>query len=163
MKKALAAICAILLLLCGCSAVYYGDEGILSYARTQLPVSGADTIDLSLAGSAYQDDLRLAWFITGNEYQAHTYVPIEFQVVSEDGYTPVHTYKPMDRGADISVLSWNRRYCFLVNNPDCAAIELTDSAGGKELIEVEYLPYVYYAEGIPASYRFLKSDGSEIY
>ncbi len=76
------------------------------------------------------DNKALAWFISGNEYQAHYYLPMEVEVKGDDKYSFVRTYKPMNGETDnIAILNWNGGYSFVVNNSDCASVKITGENG----------------------------------
>ena len=153
----------LLLTLCGCGNTLRGTDALMEKAREIILLADADTIDMRYAGMCAVGDEALIWFISGNEYQAHSYWPMVCTIVDENEYRFNHLPKPMDRGTDIAVLQWQGGYAFLVNNPDCAVIELTDSTGTRrETIEKDAYPYVYYHSLIPSEYRFLDKDGNEI-
>ena len=104
----------------------------------------------------------MAWFISGNEYQAHYYLPMEVEVKGDDKYSFVRTYKPMNGETDnIAILNWNGGYSFVVNNSDCASVKITGENGIYEE-KVKEVPYVFYYPSIPSQYVFLDSDGNEL-
>lgn len=165
MKRAIRIL--FLLLLCcflaGCTKTYYGTEELIEKARDELPIADADTIELSYAGQCIKEDMALLWFISGDAYQAHYYLPLSFHIVGNDAYTFHHTYKPMDRAMDIAVLHWNGGCSFLINNPECATVRITDNAGTHEIpIEKGTCPYVFYRDLTPSEYVFLDRNGNEI-
>ena len=105
----------------------------------------------------------MIWFVSGNEYQAHYYLPMECKIVGKDAYTFVHEHKPIDRGTDIVALLWNDGYAFLVNNPKCTTIRITDILGTRDIsIKEGAYPFVYYNELLPSEYYFLDAEGKEI-
>ena len=64
---------------------------------------------------------------------------------------------------DIAVLQWQNGYSFLVNNPDCKTIQITDDSGTQAIaIEKDAYPFIYYSEQIPSEYYFLDAEGTEI-
>ena len=145
------------------SKIYKGTDALISKAREELPVSDADTIELQYAGLCGKEDEVLIWFISGNEYQTHYYLPIGFNVVGEDEYTFIRTFKPVERAIDIAVLQWKGGYSFIINNPKCVAIEITDNSGTHKIsIEKGTYPYVFYNNLLPSEYAFLDKDGNEI-
>lgn len=165
MKKILAIVLALtcLLGLVGCSAKIRGTDELIEKAREELPVSDADTIELHYAGLCGKDDEALIWFVSGNEYQAHYYLPIAFKVVGENEYTFIQSYNPMERGMDMAVLQWNGGYSFIINNPSCVAVRITDNSGTKDVaIEKDAYPYMFYNELLPSEYVFLDKDGNEL-
>lgn len=142
---------------------YKGADELLEKAREVIPLSEADTIDLSYAGICGKEDRALVWFISGNEYQHHSYFPLECTVVGKDEYQYERIHKPMEYGSDIAVLPWMGGYAFLINEPDCAAVRLTGETGTRdEIIKLDCLPYVFYYEGTPSVITFLDKDGNEI-
>lgn len=153
-----------MLLLCGCTKQYHGINELTAKARKELPISDAATTDLQYAGMCTADDKALVWFISGNEYQAHYYLPMEVKITGTDQYSFVQTYKPiLDEAQDIAVLNWNRGYAFVINNPDCASVKITDENGThEETIDPESYPYVFYEPTLSSEYRFLDSSGNEL-
>jgi len=149
--------------LCGCQKTLRGTDALIEKAREEIPVSDAENIDISFAGLCGRDDLALLWFVSGNEYQAHYYLPMECTVVGKDEYTFERICKPLERGLDIAVLQWQGGYSFLVNNPDCKTIRITDNAGTQDIaIKNDAYPFVYYNNAIPSKYLFLDAEGKEI-
>lgn len=148
----------------GCQKTIKGTNELIEKAREEIPISDADTIEIKYAGVLGKDDAALIWFISGSEYQAHYYLPMECNVVGKDEYTFVRTYKPMERGEDIAVLEWKDGYSFLINNPNCSTVKITDKTGTHEIaIEKDSYPYLIYNELIPSEYIFLDADGNELY
>ena len=151
--------------LCSCSSkeVLRGTDELLQKAREELPVAEAETIELNYAGLCAKGDLALIWFVSGNEYQAHSFLPMECTIVGEDEYTFERTCKPMERGTDIAVLQWQDGYAFLVNNPQCKAIRITDVRGTQEIpIEKDVYPFLYYHTLLPSEYHFLDAAGEAL-
>lgn len=158
----LAIVVAIPLFLSG-NRTYKGTNSLIEIVREVIPVSEADTIDISFAGLCGKDDKALLWFVSGNEYQSHYYLPMECTVVGADEYKYERIYKPIERGADIVALEWLRGYAFLINDPNCAAVHIEGEVGTcDENIEKDSYPYVFYYDGLPSDYRFLDADGNEI-
>lgn len=145
------------LLLCACAPVYRTTDELIAKARQEIPISDADSIHMEYAGMYEGEEKALAWFISGNEYQAHYYLPMELNIVGKGEYTFHHARKPIDRGRDIGVVYWQSGICLLINNPDCVEIML-----GSESIPVGELPFLYYSVQVPREYKFLKADGTEI-
>lgn len=143
--------------------IYRGTDALIEKAREVIPVSDVETTEIVYAGLCTKEDKALIWFISGNEYQDHYYLPIEFTIVGKDAYTYVHTYKSLERGRDIAVLLWQRGYAFLINNPDCRTVEITGETGVTlEEIKEDSLPYIFYYDGTPSEYRFLDAEGQEL-
>ena len=118
MKKAVAPLLVICLLfsLSGCQKIMNGTDDLIEKAREIIPVADAENIEITYAGLIGDDEDALIWFVSGNEYKAHYYLPMECKIVGKDAYTFVHKHKPIDRGTDIVALQWNGGYAFLVNN-----------------------------------------------
>lgn len=66
--------------LTGCTKIYNGTDELTEKARKEMPVSDFKTTDIQYAGMSVADNKALAWFISGNEYQAHYYLPMEVEV-----------------------------------------------------------------------------------
>lgn len=156
-------IICLLLSVCGCQQTIKGTNALIEKAREEIPLADAENLEITYAGLCAKDDLALIWFISGNEYQAHYYLPMECVIVGDNEYTFERTYKPMDRGRDIAVLQWNGGYAFLINNPDCSTVRITDNTGTRDIaIEKEAYPYIFYSSLIPSEYLFLDAEGNEI-
>lgn len=151
-----------ILSLVGCKKTATDNEGMLKIAREEIPIASADTIDIQIIGSIDKDESRLVCFMTGNEYQGHSYFPIEFKITRNKKYEFFKVYKMGDRGMDIYVELWKDGYVFIVNNEACKNIQLTLSNGNKELVEVDEYPFLLYTDEIPSEYNFLDIDGNEI-
>ena len=148
--------------LTGCTKIYNGTDELTEKARKEMPVSDFETTDIQYAGMSVADNKALAWFISGNEYQAHYYLPMEVEVKGDDKYSFVRTYKPINGETDnIAILNWNGGYSFVVNNSDCASVKITGENGIYEE-KVKEVPYVFYYPSIPSQYVFLDSDGNEL-
>ncbi len=153
-------------ILAGCAKTYHGTDELMEKARQELPVSDADTIEMQYAGMCGEDDRAIAWFISGNEYQAHYYLPMEVEITGNGAnYTFVHTYKPLtDRCSDVAVVNWNQGYAFLINNPKVAAVKITMQNGEtvEETIKETMIPYAFYVQDHLSEYIFLDSEGNEV-
>lgn len=164
MKRILSAILISLLCLSlvGCSKTYHGTDELIEKARKEIPISEAETTDIVYAGITGKENKAIAWFISGNEYQAHYYLPMEVEVVGKDIYKFVRTYKPMGQANDIAILSWERGYCFLINNPKCVEVEIYNNDGSLHRVPIEKkeYPYLFYWEEIPSEYSFIDKDGN---
>ena len=164
MKKIMLVIftCA-LFMLCGCQKTLKGTDALIEKAREEIPVSNADTISIEYAGMCVEDDSALVWFISGNENQAHYYLPMECNVVGKNEYTFNRVYEPMHRGDDIAVLEWKGGYAFLINNLKCKTIRITDNTGTHDIaIEKNAYPFIYYNNLRPHEYVFLDENGNEL-
>lgn len=140
-------------------------EELTETARAEINVADADTIDMTYAGACEKDGMALLWYISGNEHQAHTYLPMECSIADDGSYIFVQSFKPMDRGNDIAVYQWRGgSYSFLINNEKCAAIRITDHTGTEEIpVEKNEIPFLYLQTPQPSEYAFLDIDGNQIY
>lgn len=167
-------ICILCLSLIGCVKTYRGTDALIEKAREEIPISDADTIDMQYAGMCGSDGKAIAWFISGNKYQMHYYLPMEIEVDENSAeYTFVRTYKPIDdRAQDIAYIHWNNGYAVLINNPDCKSVRFTSDNGVyEETIQNDAYPYVFfYPVNYPDTpnteftleYAFLDVDGNEL-
>jgi len=159
--------CIMAISLAGCREKLTSEEELIAKAREEITVAEADTIEVQLAAKRERDDRALMWFITGNEYQAHRYFPMVFEIVGEDEYVFEGRHNALERGQDIVVYNWGDGYSFLVNNPKCKTIQITGNIGGlgavtEIIIEDEEYPFHYYYELLPQEYIFLDAEGNEI-
>ena len=165
MKKSIIStlVLCMIFTLCGCQKTFKGTDALIEKAREEIPIADAENTDIAYAGLCSKDDSALIWFVSGNAYQAHYYLPMECNVVGNDAYTFERVYKPMKRGTDIAVLQWKGGYAFLVNNPDCQTIRITDNTGTYDInIEKDSYPYTHYNNLIPSEYMFLDAEGNEL-
>lgn len=163
MKKICLSILLIFVLLSmtACEKAYVGHDGLIEKAREEIPLADIEHMEIMIAGSVDVDDSSLIWFITGNEYQKHSYFPMEFQISPQDSskFYFVKDYEAYERGQDIVAYPWNG-YVFLVNNPECKKLVLN----GTEEIEITgKLPFIYHTSIAPESYQFFDTLGNEIY
>lgn len=167
MKKTLSAVLVLffLLSLTGCQKKIEGTDGLIEKAREVIPVADSDIIEMQYVGMHTKGNMMLAWFISGNEYQAHYYLPMECEVVGEDEYVFNRIYDPLSRGGeDDYVLQWEGGYSFIVNNPKCRTLKITDSNSTKEInIDENAYPFIYYNELLPTAYAFLDAQGNKLY
>lgn len=165
MRK-LIAVCLVLTCvfgMSGCRNTLKGTDALIEKAREEIPVADAENIDIAYAGLCGRDDLALVWFISGKEHQAHYYLPMECTVVGDNEYRFERICNPMERGLDIAVLQWQGGYSFLVNNPNCKTIRITDNSGTQDIaIEKDAYPFIYYNNLLPSEYVFLDAEGTEI-
>ena len=170
MKKRMLVLVAVLLVVSAFIAVYavrssriVGEEGLIAKARKEIRnLADIETIEISIAGESVTNRSRtdhLFWFVTGNEYQMHEYIPMEFTEIGEDTYKFVHQYKALKRGQDIYVREWKNGYSFIVNNPKCKRISIWGYEGETQ-VTVDQIPFVYYYPLLPGEYSFLDEDGN---
>ena len=169
MKKIISVVMIALLCISftGCAKTYHGTDELIEKARKEIPIADA-WVDMEYVGMCVKGDKAIAWFISGNEYQAHYYLPMEVEIMDNGAnYEFIHTYKPMRRAEDIAVLLWHDSYVFLVNNPACVEIRITDEQNVHEFkIEKDAYPYSCIIElselASSFEYTFLDKDGNEI-
>jgi hypothetical protein len=167
MKKLILMITTFLLLFtisgCGGSTIE-GYDGLIEKARKEISLADIENMDIQIAGTTDVDGYSLVWFVTGNEYQKHSYYPMEFQIVGENSnkFKFVKAYMARDRGQDIAAYPWNG-YTFVINNQDCLKMVLTYEDGTTEEFEItDSLPTVRSTSITPKSYAFFDVYGNEI-
>ena len=137
-----------------------GEEGLITTARKEIRnLAEADTIEMQIVGKSTRDRNRhLYWIMTGNEYQAHCYYPLEVIEVEKGAYKFVHLHNGgHQRGQDIFFEFFGSGYSFMINNPKCKGIVI-----GETLIPVTEIPFVYYCPYTPNDYYFVDGDGNRI-
>ena len=158
------------------SKVLKSTDDLIAKARDVIPLSEADTVDITYAGTFGVDDKVIMWFISGNEYQKHYYLPMECVSVGNNisQYQYIRTYKPMERVSDIAQINWNGMYVFLINNENCRAIQFNESNGDVVTEKVENIvtkdgtEYIYpsiityESQTGTFEYLFLDKNGNEI-
>lgn len=161
MRKLLSAVFTVFLILSlsSCGKMKTADD-LIRKARKELPVSDAENIDIAYAGKCQNGSYCLFWFISGNENQAHYYLPMECLDVN-GSYEFKQTFKPINREMDIAVLQWQTGYAFLINDPNCKTLRITD-INGINNIEINDYPFIWYNEVTPREYIFFDKNGSEI-
>lgn len=167
MKKVFAVVLSLtfLFVLSGCRSTLTGPDELIEKAREEIPISDAESIDLQIVSSIEKEDGNaLIWFMSGNEYQAHYYLPMECILKDRDEYVFVRAGKPLDGGTDIAIYRWQGGYAFLVNNQNCKSIQITDDKGTHtvEITEQETYPFTFYQEVIPLEYGFFDASGNEL-
>ena len=164
MKRIIAILLILFMVLSftGCEKAMYDEEAFIERAREEFHIADAETIEIKYIGEIIKGDKALMWFMSGNEYQAHRYVPIRCEITENGGRRFEHAYKPVERGMDIAVLvDWYGGYVFCVNNPKCKTIKIDDYSGVQE-IEATGYPFLYYNRLLPREYFFLDENGDEI-
>lgn len=159
MKKLTAAILVSVFLLSACGKMKTTD-GLIRKARKEMHVSDAESMDIAFAGECKNDSYSLLWFISGDESQAHYYLPMECLNVNGE-YEFRQTFEPISCGEDIAALQWQRGYSFLINSAKCKTLKITDTDGA-HTIDINEYPFVWYNETMPSEYLFLDIDGNEI-
>ena len=146
----------------GCHKAMYDEADYIEKARKEFNVYDAENIEMQYIGEITEGDKALLWFMSGNEYQAHNYLPMRCAITEDGGRVFEHAYKPLERGTDIVVLvDWCGGYAFCVNNPKCKTIKIDDYSGVKEIEVTEY-PFIYYNDLLPSEYFFLDENGEEV-
>ena len=143
-------------MLCGCEPAIKSENDIINKARKYL----SENIDeLSISGSCSDNSSTLFWLMSEN-----TLIPMKFAVNENGEYSFVHKYVPIERAADTASLMWKNGYSFVVNNPDCSKIRITEPDGGSTDIEITEIPFVYFLENAPDEfeYSFLNAEGETL-
>jgi len=110
------------------------------------------------------DEVVLFFYMTGNEYQAHTYGYAEFEK-QKYNYKFLRTYSMIERGIDLRSALYNDAYLFVINNGNCKGLRINFENGKEELIPVDKIPFVHYMEDALISnfeYHFLDNNGKGI-
>lgn len=167
MKKSITLILLLILVLAlvGCSSTLTAPDELIEKAREEIPISDAESIDIQIVGSTEKEDGNaLIWFMSGNEYQAHYYLPMECVLKDSGKYEFIRVGKPFERGTDIVIYEWQGGYAFLVNNENCKSVQITDNKGTHtvEITEEKTYPFTFYQEVIPLEYSFLDASGNEL-
>ena len=147
-KKILICISALLIVIC-IVAVFaiqsnkiVGYDGLIAKARKEIKnLAGVESVEMVVAGKSTRDNNRhLFWIITGNEYQSHSYYPLEVIENEKGEYEFVHLHNVAhQRGQDIYFEYFGWGYSFIINNPKCKSIVI-----GKKVVPVTEIPFVYY-------------------
>lgn len=149
-------ICLLMLMLSSCKSIAKNDDELLDIARKHVSTSNSEIV--KIAGYLNVDDKYLYWFITGDDNQAHTYIPIEFLKKDDGKLEYIHTYKPIERISDIACLLWDDNYTFVVNNKECKYIRIINVTNNIQDIEVKEYPFVYLSYENISEYYFLDND-----
>lgn len=142
------------------SSKIVGEEGLIKKARKEIKnLAEVESIEMTIAGkSTIKGDRHMFWIITGNEYQAHRYYPIEVIEVKDGEYKLVHMHNGgTQRGQDIFFEYFGSGYSFIVNNPKCTGIVI-----GETTIPVTEIPFVYYHPYAPNEYYFIDDAGNQL-
>ena len=152
----------VLLSFMGCQKTMYDEPDYIEKAREEFHIHDAENIEIKFIGEITKRDKALLWFMSGNEYQSHNYLPMECSITEDGGRVFEHVYKTLKRGTDIYVLvDWHGGYAFCVNNPKCKTIKIDDYSGVREIEVTEY-PFIYYNSLLPREYFFLDENGDDI-
>ena len=164
-KKILILLVVVIALIC--LAIYavqssriIGYDGLIAKARKEIKnLAQVETIEMVVAGKSTRDtNHHLFWIITGNEYQAHSYYPMEVIEQEAGVYKLVHMHNGgHQRGQDIYFEFFGMGYSFLINNPNCKSLVI-----GETVIPVTEIPFVYYCPYAPNEYYFLDAAGNEL-
>ena len=145
---------------CSSGMIYDGVDKMTLKARQELGLTENKT--LSIIGEFADGKNHIFWFVSGDEANGRTYYPLEFQHVEAEKYRFVKVHTNIDRAPDISIVYWHDQYCFLINNPDCAYLDIEENGEGL-LIKPDTLPYIsnYPAMG-DFTYTFFDKNFEEI-
>lgn len=164
MKKVLSVLLATLLIfpLSACEQAIEGDTALIEKAREEIPLADIENTEISIAGTADTDDLRLVWFVTGDDAQEHSYFPLEFGKKDGDKLTFAKAYPAYTFGRGLAAYPWHG-YTFLIDQPKCKSLALRYADGSEEVIEVgDELPFVFSTAESLTAYFFLDENGEEI-
>lgn len=136
------------------------DDVLIAAVREFLDEQIHEDTKIAPLGFVRKDNWLLYWFCIGDDAY-HSYITGEFAITKTGRLHPIGFHKPINRGGDVASIQWSEGYSFLVNSSNCTAIELVTSEG-IEVIKVDTIPFVYYLDCIPFSYRFLDETMEEI-
>lgn len=140
MKKLFFLVICTAILLIGCDERRANNEiEMLEVINKELGINNS----VQIIGTINLDDIILVCFMTGSEYQGHTYEYAEF-IKLTSGYRFVRFYPMMDRGMDIRSALYKSMYLFLSNNKKVKSLRVRYSDGKEELIDIEKVPFLYY-------------------
>ncbi|MGI1658814.1 MAG: hypothetical protein ACRKFN_07560 [Desulfitobacterium sp.] len=144
--------------LVGCSGKTYNTGEMLGVIAKELDLD----VSVQLIDTIELDDVVLACYMTGNEYQAHTYGYAEFEK-RQNGYKYLRTYSTMERGMDLRSAIYHGSYLFISNNMKSQNLRIQFENGKEKLIVIDKIPFVYYLENASNfEYHFLDKDGKEL-
>ncbi|MDX9803179.1 MAG: hypothetical protein RBS96_04040 [Dehalococcoidales bacterium] len=153
-------VCLVLSLIgCGGRTVD-NEEEMLEIITTELD----SDVSVQKIGTIDLDDVVLVCYMTGNNYQEHTYGYAEFEK-QNDNYKFLRTNSMWERGMNLGSALYNGSYLFVINNENCTNLRISLTNGNEELIAVDEIPFVFYLENAVNhnfEYHFLDINGKEI-
>lgn len=60
----------------GCQKTMYDEADFIEQARKEYNIANAETAVITYVGESVEGDKALLWFVSGNENQGHTYLPM---------------------------------------------------------------------------------------
>lgn len=158
-------LCILLLTLTGCAKTYDSTDDLMEKVRAESGLADADATEFTYAGTVGKNDRVLIWYISGNEYQMHSYFPVECIVKGEASYEFVHIYNPIKLAEDVYFRSsWQSGMVVCVNNPDCRTIVFENELGTTEVpIDPRALPYVFYQPFLSGTVTARDAEGNDLF
>lgn len=142
------------------SAIYDGINKMTLKARQELALT--ENTPLAYVGQFADGEDHIFWFAAGDEANGRTYYPLEFKHVEAEKYRFVKVYTNLDRAPDIGIVNWHDQYCFLINNPDCAYLDIEENGEGI-VLKPDTLPYICNYPAVETfTYTFFNKDFEEI-
>lgn len=138
----------------------YTEDAVVAAAGEYLDAQISENTEINVLGYSSKDNWFLYWFRIGDSSH-HTYVTVEFAKTKSGTLHPTGSHKPIDRGGDVASIPWFGGYFFMINTNKCTLLELITPEGTKN-IPVNGIPFVYYIDCFPLSYRFLDDAQEEI-
>ena len=148
-----------------------GTEGILKVAYKEIAADGVDKSDYSIVGSVTKHDEYtgkdevLFWIMTENEVGLKNYYPLSFEILEDGRYSFIHYHRSYRHEVQgVCSYLWDSRYAFMIDNPNYKYINLYEFET-RELtqIEIDSIPFVYYADMDLGEYTYVTADGKEVY
>lgn len=150
-----------------------GTDGILKVAYKEIADDDVDKSDYSIVGSVtkYNEITRrneiLVWVMTENKVGIKNYYPLMFEVLENDRYSYINqagTFRHEVQGVCSCRFGSGTNYTFMIDNPDYKYINLYEfETRNLTQIEIDSIPFVYYADMQLREYTYVTSDGKEVY
>ena len=141
-----------------------GTEGILKVAYKEIAADDVEKSDYSIVGSVIKDNEILVWIMTEDKEGRKDYYPLSFEILENDRYSFIHyhrAYRHEVKG--VCSYLWGDNYAFMIDNPDYKYINLYDENRKLTQIEIDSIPFVYYADMQLREYTYVTADGKEVY
>ncbi len=102
-------------------------------------------IDINLIDIIDLNDRVLVCYMTGDEYQVHTYGYAEFKK-DNNRYEFLNTHSTIERGVDLRSAQYLKSYFFIINNEKCQYLSIRIQDGREKMIKVDKIPFIYFFE-----------------
>lgn len=133
-------------------------SSLVTYGETLLET---ETMYISVVAKIEQKGECLVWYQIVEPYADAKYIPVVFTLKDTDTLRYAYTGLSRQRVLDIVAFPWQEGYSFLICDPDCTTLRLTQSDKALD-IPIEQYPFSYYIPYMPDTYSFLDVDGNLI-